>query len=316
MAANEKYINGAIRVSTSGHTPPMKSIESAADLVDWAEARLKRSPAIDHWPADRERREATALLSFALGDHEASEEFARPDESVPARTRERYRRLVDRRATGEPMAYILGWTTFRGLRMAVRPGAFVPRQSSELLADGAVRRLRGRRKPVAIDLATGIGPVALAVADAVSGADVHGTDISPEAVRQARANAASLGLRNAAFHRGDLFDSIPARLRGRVDVITVHPPYIPRREVVDLPVEIRGFEPKESLTDRSADGLGLLERTAEEAPEWLRSGGWLLVEVSPDRARHVRSRLVRSGYRDVRSTRGWPNISRVVVGRT
>ena len=214
------------------------------------------------------------------------------------------------------MAHILGWTTFRGLRLAVRPGSFVPRQSSELLAESAVRRMRGRRSPIAIDLATGVGPVALAVAHAVRSSEVHGTDISPSAVRQARANAASLGLRNAAFHRGDLFGALPAGLRNRVAVITVHPPYVPPAELGDLPVEIRGFEPEDALTDLSADGLGLLERTAEEAPDWLRPGGWLLVEVSPDRARDVRSRLVRSGYRDVRSTRGWPDISRVIVGRT
>lgn len=293
----------------------MNMVESAADLWHEGEARLKRSPAIQHWPADRERREAAALLSFALGDREASEELAHPDAVVATRPRDRYRLLVERRASGEPMAHILGWTTFRGLRIAVGPGSFIPRQSSELLAETAVRRLRGRRSPIAIDLATGVGPVALAVAHEVRGAEVHGTDISRRAVRQARANAASLGLRNAAFHRGDLFGALPAALRKRVAVITVHPPYVPPRELGDLPLEIRGFEPEDALTDLSADGLGLLARTAEEAPDWLRPGGWLLVEVSPDRAREVRSRLLRSGYRDVRSTRGWPDISRVIVGR-
>jgi release factor glutamine methyltransferase len=294
----------------------MKRIESGADLVREGAARLKRSPAIEHSPADRERREAAALLSFALGDREASDELAHPEVVVSARPRTLYRRLIDRRASGEPMAHILGWTTFRGLRIAVRPGSFVPRQSSELMAETAVRHLRGRRSPVAIDLATGIGPVALAVGHEVRGAEVHGTDISRSAIRQARANAASLGLGNVAFHRGDLFGALPAGLRKRVAVITVHPPYVPPAELGDLPVEIRGFEPEDALTDLSADGLGLLARTAEEAPDWLQPGGWLLVEVSPDRAREVRSRLVRSGYRDVRSTRGWPDISRVVVGRT
>jgi release factor glutamine methyltransferase len=295
--------------------PPMNIVESAADLLHEGEARLKRSPAINHWPADRERREAAVLLSFALGDREASDELAHADSAVSARPRGRYRRLIDRRASGEPMAHILGWTTFRGLRIAVRPGAFVPRQSSELLAESAVRRLRGRRSPIAIDLATGVGPVALAVAHAIRGAEVHGTDISRNAVRQARANATSLGLRNAAFHCGDLFGPLPPGLRKRVAVITVHPPYVPPRELGDLPLEIRGFEPEVALTDLSADGLGLLARTAEEAPDWLRPGGWLLVEVSPDRARDVRSCLARARYRDVRSTRGWPDISRVIVGR-
>jgi release factor glutamine methyltransferase len=286
----------------TSRTRPTKAPRTAADLLEEAVARLKRSPAIDHWPADRERREAAMLLSFALGDREGSEELDDPDREVGTRTRDRYWRLVRRRAGGEPMAHILGWTTFRGLRLSVRPGAFVPRQSSELLADRAVNRLRRRREPVA-------------VAHAVPQAEVHGSDISEEAVRQARANARALGIGNASFHRGDLFGSLPRMLQGNVDVITLHPPYVPRREVTHLPLEVRGFEPEHTLTDFSPDGLGLLERTTAEAPEWLRADGWLLVEVSPDRARGVRGLLIRSGYRDVRSTRGWPDITRVVVGR-
>ena len=289
--------------------------ESARDLLQAATARLKQSDTLEHWPADRERREASLLLTFALGDAEPSEELDNPQRHVSPRIRARFLRFVERRATGEPVATILGWTTFRGLRVGVKRGAFLPRQSSELLADLAVQRLRRRQKPVAVDLATGVGPVALAVAQSVPRASVHGTDISVPAVAQARANASSLGLQNASFYRGDLFGSLPRDLRGRVDVITVHPPYVPVREVEDLPVEVKGFEPKSTLTDGSVDGMGLLERTASEAPDWLRRGGWLLVEVSPDRAREVRSRLVRSGYQDVRSMRGWPDMTRVIGGR-
>jgi release factor glutamine methyltransferase len=153
------------------------------------------------------------------------------------------------------------------------------------------------------------------VADSVRRAEVHGSDISGDAVRQARANARALGISNASFHRGDLFAPLPRELRGRVDVITLHPPYVPSREVRHLPIEVRGFEPEHTLTDFSLDGLGLLERTTATAPDWLQPGGWLLVEVSPDRARTVRGLLARTGYRDVRSTRGWPDITRVVVGR-
>lgn len=291
-------------------------MKRAQELIDDAAGQLRKSKAILHWPADREQREATLLLSFALGDPEPAEQLNDTDIKVPGKVRKRFRDLIERRATGEPVAAILGWTTFRGLRVGVRPGTFVPRQSSELMAELAVRRLRRRRKPVALDLATGVGPVALAIAHAVPGATVHGTDISRPAIRQARANAASLGLDNATFHRGDLFGALPAELQGTVDLITVHPPYVPRKELRDLPREVKGFEPESTLTDGSADGMGLLARTAEEAPNWLRSGGWLLVEVSPDRAREVRSRLVRSGYRDVRSMRGWPDMTRVVGGRT
>jgi release factor glutamine methyltransferase len=287
---------------------------AASDLIREAERRLRRSPAIDHYPADRERAEAEALLSFVLGldpDREVPEDGW----SVEARQRRRYRDLVRRRAGGEPLAHIFGWVTFRRLRLRVRPGAFVPRPSTEFLAFQAARRLHRRPRPVAADLATGMGPVALAVAHEVPHAEVHGSDVSEEGIRLARENARHLGIRNATFHRGDLLEALPSRIRGGVDVMTLHPPYVPREEVRDLPLEVRGFEPRATLTDFSEHGLGLAERAAVEGVEWIRPGGWLLLEVSPDRARDVRGLLMRAGYRDVRSTIGWPKVTRVVVGR-
>lgn len=280
------------------------------DALNEGQDRLARSPAIDHWPADRERREARSLLELAFGSDHLD-----PADSVPPRALKRFDGFIRRRAGGEPLPHILGWTEFRGLRLAVRPGAFVPRQSSEFLVEQAVRRIKGRRTPVLVDLATGVGPVAVATAHEVRRARVLGTDLSREALRQARANARSLKLSNVSFHRGDLFEALPAEVRGGVDVVTLHPPYVPRGEVEDLPLEIKGFEPEHTLTDYSPHGLGLVERTAAEAREWLRPGGWLLIEVSPDRARAVRGTLVRAGYRDVRSTKGWPEITRVLVAR-
>jgi release factor glutamine methyltransferase len=289
-------------------------VRTAAELIPEGEARLRRSPAIDHYPADRELRESEALLAFVLG-LDPEREVPEDGWEVEARDRRRFRELIRRRAGGEPMAHILGWVTFRGLRLRVRPGTFVPRPSSEFLAFQAARRLHGRRSPVAADLATGVGPVALALAHEVPRARVHGSDLSEDAIRQARANAVRLRVRNVRFHRGDMFGSLPAGLRGTVDVLTLHPPYVPKDEVQDLPLEIRGFEPAHVLTDYSPHGMALIERAAGEGGEWIKPGGWLLIEVSPDRARGVRNLLARSGYRDVRSTRGWPEVTRVVVGR-
>jgi release factor glutamine methyltransferase len=280
------------------------------ELLREGERRLKRSPAIEHWPADRERREAEALLALALGREDLD-----GIELVDGRRARRFSDLVRRRGGGEPMAHILGWTEFRGLRLRVRPGAFVPRQSSEFTVEQAVRRLRGRVRPVTVDLATGIGPIALSIAAAVPRARVFGTDISADALRQARANARTLGLRNATFRRGDLFGALPPSIEGRVDVVTLHAPYVPRAEVRDLPLEVRGFEPEHTLTDYSEHGLGLIERAAAEGVDWVRPGGWVLLEVSPDFSRTVRGLLVRTGYRHVRSTRGWPEVTRVLVAR-
>jgi release factor glutamine methyltransferase len=271
---------------------------------------LKASPAIDHWQRGRERIEAEDLLAFVRGGEEPdpSDELARGEVA-------RFRELVARRVTGEPIPYIKGFTEFRGLELKVRPGVFVPRDSSEFLAEQAVRRLRRRPSPVHVDLATGLGTIALAVANEVPHAAVYGSDVSDEAVRLARANARRLGLR-ARFVQGDMFDALPKRLRSMVDVLTIHPPYVAAGEIDDLPDEIRAWEPVHTLTDQSVDGLGLVERSVREGARWLRPRGWLLIETDPDRARDVKRVMRRGGFRDVASTKGGElKVTRVVVGR-
>jgi release factor glutamine methyltransferase len=270
---------------------------------------LKASEAVDHPHAGKERADAEELLEHVLG------KAPKPNAEIPAHAERVFGRLVARRAAGEPPAYLTGKTTFLDLTLEVSRGAFIPRQSSEFMAEQAIRRLRRRSRPVHVDLATGVGPVALAVASAVRTARVFGIDLFARPVALARRNAERLRLSNVQFLRGDLFRPLPRSLQRQIDVITIHPPYVGRREVKELPHEIIGFEPLESLTDRSPMGLGLLSRVAVEAPDWLRTGGWLLVEVSPDRSRAVASVLRRSGFVDIRSTKGPVPVSRVVVGR-
>jgi release factor glutamine methyltransferase len=271
---------------------------------------LKASPAIDHWQKHRERIEAEDLLGFVMGGEEPE-----PDERIARSRADAFRALIARRATGEPIPYIKGHTEFRGIEMLVEPGVFVPRDSSEFLAEQAVRRLRKRRSPVHVDLATGAGTIALAVAHEVPAADVYGVDLSKEAIRLARRNAKYVGVR-ARFATGDLFEGLPRRVAGTVDVITVHPPYVAAHEVVDLPDEIRAWEPVDTLTDRSDDGLGFVRRTVEEAPAWLSKKGWLLMETDPDRARDVKRVFIAGGFRDVESTKGGElKVTRVIVGR-
>jgi release factor glutamine methyltransferase len=281
----------------------------ARKVLDDAVKVLKASPAIDHWQRGRERIEAEDLLWHVVGEE------PHPSDDVSAEQQRAFDRLIRRRATGEPIPFLKGSTEFRGLDLLVRPGVFVPRDASEFLAEQAMRRLRGRSRPVHVDLATGAGTIALAVANEVSRASVVGTDLSGEAVTLARANAKRLGLR-ARFVTGDLFGGLPRTLAGTVDVVTLHPPYVPMHELDDLPEEIRAWEPEHTLTDRSRDGLGLITRTAKEAPAWLAPNGWLLLEVSPDRVRHVKGVLRGEAFRDIRSTRGGPlPLTRVIVAR-
>jgi release factor glutamine methyltransferase len=286
----------------------MRRVKTAKALRE-AERVLRASPAIDHWQKGRERIEAEELLVFVAGD------MPPDDLEMPGSVRREYMEVIERRATGEPIPLITGSTDFLGLDILAAPGVFVPRDSSEFLALQAIRRLRRRKHPVHVDLATGGGTIALAVKDRVPKAEVYGTDVAADAVKLARKNAKRLGL-DVTFSRGDLFGGLPKQLRGRVDVVTIHPPYVPVGEVEDLPDEVRAFEPVHTLTDGSVDGMGLVRRTAEEGPRWLTRNGWVLIETDPDAARAVKKVLGRSGFREVESTKGGElRVTRVVVGR-
>jgi release factor glutamine methyltransferase len=260
------------------------------------------------WQGD-EDDQAWDLLAHALGRDPD------PDEELPAAERRKFEKQITRRTTGEPVAFIVGWVDFMDFKMDVGPGAFVPRLTSEYLAQSATRRLRPRKSPVHLDMACGIGPVAIASARAVPKAEVFGVDISSKALKLARANAAKLGAPNAKFIKGDMFAPLPKRLKGGVDVITIHPPYVPRSEVADLPIEIKKYEPQHTLTDASSDGLGLVRRVITEGLEWLGPKGWVLIEIIPSESRVVRSLFREHGYTDVRSTHGELKLTRVIAGR-
>jgi release factor glutamine methyltransferase len=287
-------------------------VKKVAKLLDWAETAIRDSPAVSLWRPSDARVQAEELLSEVLGYTVGSDELGTV---VPQPDRRRFQEYVGRRVAGEPVALIVGHTEFMGMRLEVRKGVFVPRNSSEHMASMAIARLRPRRAPVHVDVACGIGPVALAVARAVPKAAVVGLDISSMPLEVAGENARRLGIGNVRFVRSDLLDGLPKELAGAVDAFTIHPPYVGRERMKTLPREIRGFEPKESLTDRSDDGLGLVRRLAEHGPPLLRSGGWVLVEVSPDLSRGVGHILRRAGLRDVRSHRDSLGATRVVAGQ-
>jgi len=252
--------------------------------------------------------------AWELLDHANGEELNYGDEVDPAVER-LFWRLIRRRATGEPVAYLVGWIEFRDFKLGIKPGMFVPRLTSEFLASQAIRRLHGRCSPVHVDLATGIGPIPLSTARAVTQARVWGLDISAKALAQARVNALSLGLKNATFRKSDMFAKLPRSLQGGVDVVTIHPPYVPRKVVADLPIEVKKFEPGHTLTDGSVDGLGLVRRVVSEGRDWLRPGGWLLIEITPDEFRNIRRLLSDAGYTGIRSTHGELRHTRVITAR-
>ncbi|HET9052457.1 MAG TPA: HemK/PrmC family methyltransferase [Candidatus Dormibacteraeota bacterium] len=252
--------------------------DEVARLVTSAAERIRVSPATGTESMPEARADAIELLDMATGG-------ATADRAPTREERAAFDGLLRRRLRGEPMALLRGNVEFMGMELTVEPGVFAPRSSTTALVTAAVNRLRARRAPTAVDVATGAGPVALGVGRAVARARVVGTDVSPDAVRVARANARRLHLTNVSFRRGDVLRGLPSTLRGHVDVITCHPPYVPTGEVDQLPDEVSRYEPAHTLTDGSPDGLGMVRDLAGAAGLWLRPGGWLLVEVSPDRAR-------------------------------
>jgi release factor glutamine methyltransferase len=201
--------------------------------------------------------------------------------------------MVGRRVAGLPIEQVLGWAEFCGLRIAVDPGVFVPRRRTEFLVSEATAH--ARRTPaggtstagqapaaptVVVDLCCGSGAVGAALAAALGRVALHAADIDPAAVRCARRN---IGPAGGQVYEGDLFEPLPAALRGRVDVLAANVPYVPTQEVVLLPPEARMHEPGVAL-DGGADGLDVLRRVAAEAPRWLAPGGCMLTETSERQA--------------------------------
>jgi release factor glutamine methyltransferase len=193
--------------------------------------------------------------------------------------------LVGRRVGGEPLEQVLGWAEFRGLRVAVEPGVFVPRRRSALLVEQAVARLqdallRGAVRPVVVDLCCGSGAVGLAVADALGPVELHAADVDAAAVRCARRNLSPVG---GSVHRGDLYAALPDALRGRVDLLVANAPYVPSAAVALMPPEARDHEPRTAL-DGGPDGTDVQRRVAAGIGPWLAPGGTLLVETSAGQA--------------------------------
>lgn len=214
---------------------------------------------------------------------------AHPDATVRVEDAARYRDLVARRAAREPLQYITGVQEFWSLPFRVTPAVLIPRPESELLVE-AVVRLNRRDDPRILDIGTGSGCLAVAVAREIPGALVHAADISEEALRVARLNAATNGVAGrVAFYRGDLFEPFRGRgLEGHSDFILSNPPYVGAAELVGLPPEVRDHEPRPALS-AGADPLGVHARLARGSGAFLRRGGHLIVEIGQGQAETARA---------------------------
>jgi release factor glutamine methyltransferase len=209
--------------------------------------------------------------------------------------------MVERRAAGLPLEHVLGSAEFCGLRIAVDPGVFVPRRRTEFLACQAVALVRldarpagqtlARPRAVVVDLCCGSGAVGAALVAALDRVELYAADIDPAAVHCAGRNLAAAG---GQVYVGDLYEPLPASLRGRVDVLVANAPYVPTDAIGLLPPEARMYEAQVAL-DGGADGLDVVRRVIAAAPLWLARGGSLLVETSERQAPLTVETLTRNG---------------------
>ena len=220
--------------------------------------------------------------------------------SAAAHTPAELAALVDRRADGLPLEHILGWAEFCGLRIAVDPGVFVPRRRTEFLArQAALLARKAQSRPVLLDLCCGSGAVGAALVAALEPVELHAVDIDPVAVNCARRNISAT---DGQVYQGDLYEPLPASLRGRVDILVANAPYVPTDAIGLLPAEARLHEARVAL-DGGADGLEVVRRVFADARLWLKPGGCALVETSDSQAQRAVESLARNGLmpRTVRS---------------
>ena len=271
-----------------------KALEAGRDLLAMAgigEAALDARLLLEH---------VTGMTRSAL-----LLEWARelPEEQLQA-----YQALLARRAAREPLQHITGSVSFMGVEIACDGRALIPRQETELLAEQAVELSKQRDGLTALDLCTGTGCIAIAMAVLGRYSAITATDISQEALDLAKANIT----RNTAsveLLQGDLFEAVGGR---RFDVIVSNPPYVAAAELPELMPEVREHDPLRAL-DGGPDGLAFYRRIAAEAPRHLNPGGRLLLEIGADQGAAVSGLLAAAGFKDVRVLQDYSGMDRIVT---
>lgn len=241
----------------------------------------------------------------------------RKNEAVEEPSRSYAMALFKRRASREPLQYVLGTQEFCGLDFQVTPDVLIPRPETELLVEVVRQKCADISEALIADIGTGSGCVAIALARALPEATLYATDCSPQALALAQENAKRHGVQNrVTFLTGNLLDPIQLLgLQGHLDAIVSNPPYISDANLATLQPEIRLFEPRLAL-DGGNDGLVFHRRLVREAANFLKSDGLLAIEVGQGQARHV-SGLAQDGenYYNVRTFLDMAGIERVVSAR-
>ena len=245
--------------------------------------------------------DARRIVERASG-YEGAQHHLRLDDAVTVRGAAHFEQMVRRRATGEPLQYVLGAWAFRALDLYVDARVLIPRPETETVVEVALAELRrlAPRSPLAVDLGTGSGAIALSLARELPGVEVWGVDRSSDALAVARANVAGLGRAGTAVRlvEGSWFAPLPPLLRGQIDLVVSNPPYVGEREVDDLPPEVARWEPMPALV-AGPTGLEQIDAIVGEAPSWLARPGALVVEIAPHQRESALALAFEAGFAEV-----------------
>lgn len=272
-------------------------------LKDALQSAIRR---LDEQHVGSPRLNAEVLLMFVLGCDRAYL-YAHPERDLTPDEQARYDSALAERATGKPSQYITGHQEFWGLDFLVSPAVLVPRPETEHVIETVLALVGDRDRPLQIvDVGTGSGCIAIALAKELPQSEVHAVDLSPEALEVARANAARLEA-NVTFHRGDLLSGFGHQ--DTFDFVVSNPPYVGEHESDKVQREVREFEPRMAVF-AGPSGLDVYRRLIPQAQRVLRPGGWLVMEIGYSIEPEVHALL--SGWSEVRVTRDLQGIPRVI----
>ncbi len=287
--------------------PPTQRHWTVLSLLQWATQYLA-----DHG-FDEARLHVELLLARVLSCSRL-ELYTSFDRPMTQEELARFKALLKRRVTHEPLQYILGETEFMGIRLAVDRRVLIPRPETESLVEKALEAMKtmpGRSIDV-LDIGTGSGNIAIAVAKFEPRARVAAIDVSADALHLAESNARDNDAGTVEFFRASVFDEfLPGR---EFDVIISNPPYLSREEFPQVQPEVKDFEPRIATTD-DADGLTFVRRIAEVSSQRLRRGGWLFLEIAYNQSAQAREILERADLCDVCVAEDFAGHPRIVSAR-
>ena len=274
--------------------------------LERGEARLRQGP-----HAERARRDAVTLLAHLLGRDRAFL-MAHPDEILTAEGAVRYYALIDRRLNGEPIQYITGEAEFFGLPFRVTHDVLIPRPETEHVVEKALDLACGFARPRIVDVGTGSGAIAVALACKLPDAAIWATELSAAALEVARENAARNGVaERVRLVQGDWLAPVAG---SQFDMVVSNPPYVAQSDRGSLAVEVREFEPALALF-AGGDGLAAYRRLIPQALGALDAGGWVVLEIGCGQETAVRGLLADAGFAEIAFTADLQGIPRVATGQ-